>query len=168
MGQGNLAYGMILDVFKPQNAKTLDAATTQFLESLRKSNPDMKIVRQRVQTRLDGRVAQLTEATNTSAAGGQETNIILTVLRPEQDGGALAVGQAAGDSGTLAARVLSGTEGPRSGTVKALTGRGEPLGEAAYAIPKDAREIKVQFDLPLEIRNQVARIARPRRVRRGR
>ncbi len=83
----------------------------------------------------------------------------LTVLRPERDGAALAIGQAAGQSGTLAARVLSGTEGPHAGTVKALTGRGEPLGEAAYAIPKDAQETTVQFDLPLEIRNQVARIA---------
>jgi len=83
----------------------------------------------------------------------------LTVLRPERDDAALALGQATGDGGTLAARVLSGTEGPRSGTVKALTGRGEPLGEAAYAIARGAQETTVQFDLPLEIRNQAARIA---------
>jgi Domain of unknown function (DUF4159)/Aerotolerance regulator N-terminal len=83
----------------------------------------------------------------------------LTVLRPERDGATLALGQAAGESGTLSARVLSGAEGPRSGTVKALTGRGEPLGEAAYTIPEGAQETTVQFDLPLEIRNQVARVA---------
>ncbi len=83
----------------------------------------------------------------------------LTVLRPEQDNAALALSQAAGDGGTLAARVLSGAEGPRSGTVRALTGRGEPLGEVAYALPTGTQEITVQFDLPLEIRNQAARIA---------
>jgi hypothetical protein len=54
--------------------------------------------------------------------------------------------------------VLSGVDGPRSGAAKALTGRGEPLGEAAFTIPEGAREATTRFDLPLEIRNQVARI----------
>jgi hypothetical protein len=80
------------------------------------------------------------------------------VLRPEKDDSPLALGQAAGDGGELTARVLSGAEGPRSGVVKALTGRGEPLGEATYTIGASAREAKAEFDLPLEIRNQVARI----------
>ena len=53
---------------------------------------------------------------------------------------------------------LSGAEGPRSGVVKAVTGRGEPLGEATFTLPQGAREAKAHFDLPLEIRNQVARI----------
>jgi len=80
------------------------------------------------------------------------------VLRPEKDDAPLALGQAAGEGGEFAARVLSGTEGPRSGAVKALTGRGEPLGQAAFAIGESARETTASFDLPLEIRNQVARI----------
>ena len=42
--------------------------------------------------------------------------------------------------------------------VKALTGRGEPLGEAAFTLAAGSREAKAKFDLPLEIRNQVARI----------
>ena len=42
--------------------------------------------------------------------------------------------------------------------VKAVTGRGEPLGEVAFTVPAGAREAKAQFDLPLEIRNQVARL----------
>ncbi|WP_244500762.1 hypothetical protein [Methyloceanibacter marginalis] len=58
----------------------------------------------------------------------------------------------------LAGRVLSGTDGPRKGTVRALTGRGEPLGEAPFTIEASQREAKASFDLPLEIRNQVARI----------
>jgi hypothetical protein len=80
------------------------------------------------------------------------------VLRPEKDDSPLALGQAAGEGGELAARVLSGAEGPRSGVVRALTGRGEPLGEATFTIGAGAREAKANFDLPLEIRNQVARI----------
>jgi uncharacterized protein DUF4159/aerotolerance regulator-like protein len=80
------------------------------------------------------------------------------VLRPEKDDSPLALGQAAGEGGGLAAHVLSGAEGPRAGVVRALTGRGEPLGEATYMIGAGAREAKANFDLPLEIRNQVARI----------
>ena len=49
-------------------------------------------------------------------------------------------------------------DGPRSGTVKAVTGRGEPLGEAAFTLAPGSHEAEAKFDLPLEIRNQVARI----------
>jgi len=82
----------------------------------------------------------------------------LTVLKPETGEAALGLGQASGEGGVLAGRVLSGVEGPRSGTVSALTGRGEPLGEAPFAIKKGENEGSASFDLPLEIRNQVARI----------
>jgi hypothetical protein len=80
------------------------------------------------------------------------------VLRPEKDDSPLALGQAVGDGGELTARILSGAEGTRSGVVRALTGRGEPLGEATYTIGAGTREAKAEFDLPLEIRNQVARM----------
>jgi hypothetical protein len=83
----------------------------------------------------------------------------LTVLRPGRDDAALALGQAAGDLGAFSARIFSATAGPRSGVVRALSGRGDPLGEAHFAIPQGAHEATAQFDLPLEIRNQVARIA---------
>jgi hypothetical protein len=79
------------------------------------------------------------------------------MLRPGQDDAALALSQSSGDKGELAARIMS-AEGARSGVVKALTGRGEPLGEAAFSIGQNKREATANFDLPLEIRNQVARI----------
>ena len=82
----------------------------------------------------------------------------LAVLRPEKENAALALGQASGDVSELTARVLSADDGPRSGTVKALTGRGEPLGEAQFSIVEGAHETATRFDLPLEIRNQVARM----------
>jgi Zn-dependent protease with chaperone function len=83
--QGNLAYGMIVDVFRPQNARNLDQATAEFLESLRKGNPSMKVVRTGVRTRVDGQNAQLTEVTNDSPIGGQETDTIVTVMRSNDD-----------------------------------------------------------------------------------
>jgi Peptidase family M48 len=79
--RGNLGYGMIIDVFKPQSVRNLDDATSQFLDNLRQGNPDMKVVRSRVQTRVDGRQAQLTEVSNASPFGGTETDIIVTALR---------------------------------------------------------------------------------------
>ena len=79
--RGDLGYGIVIDVFKPQNAKNLDEATTQFLDNLRKGNPNMKVTKSRVQTRVDSRPAQLTELTNDSPFGGAETDVVVTVLR---------------------------------------------------------------------------------------
>ena len=80
------------------------------------------------------------------------------MLQPGKDDQALALGQAVGEGGGLAARVLSSGGGPRVGVVKAVTGRGEPLGDAQFALGDGANEATAKFDLPLEIRNQVARL----------
>jgi hypothetical protein len=82
----------------------------------------------------------------------------LTVLNPDAGEAALGLGQASGEGGVLAGRVLSSTDGPRSGLVTAVTGRGEPLGEAPFTIKRGERDATASFDLPLEIRNQVARL----------
>jgi Domain of unknown function (DUF4159)/Aerotolerance regulator N-terminal len=82
----------------------------------------------------------------------------LTVLNPDAGEAALGLGQSSGEGGVLTGRVLSSTEGPRSGVVIAVTGRGEPLGEAPFTIKPGEREATASFDLPLEIRNQVARL----------
>jgi hypothetical protein len=83
--QGNLAYGLVIDVFSPQTASNLDQGTSQLLDTLVKSNPAMKVVRSRVRTQVDGQTALLAEATNDSPAGGQETDTIVTVLRSSGD-----------------------------------------------------------------------------------
>jgi len=79
--RGNLGYGMIIDVFKPQNARSLDEATNQLVDMLRQGNPNMKVTRSRVQTRVDGRPAQLTELANDSPFGGTESDVVVTVFR---------------------------------------------------------------------------------------
>jgi len=83
VGQGDLAYGLIVDVFKPQNTGTLDQVTTQFIDNLQKGNPSAKIVRSRVSAQVGGKPAQLTELTNTSPVGGQESDIVITVLQSD-------------------------------------------------------------------------------------
>ena len=81
----NLAYGMLIDVFKPQNARDLDQATTQLLNELKRGNPSMQTVRSRVQTRVDGRAALMAELLNDSPAGGQETDFVITVSRSSSE-----------------------------------------------------------------------------------
>src|SRR4029079_5706047 len=80
------------------------------------------------------------------------------MLRPGSGDAALALGRPIGETGGLAARLLAGQGGPRIGVVKAVTGRGDPLGDAQFTVDDGAREATAKFDLPLEIRNQVARL----------
>ena len=80
-----MAYGMIIDVFMLQNARNLDQATDQFLSNLQKDNPAMKVVRSRVQTRVDNWPAQLTEFSNDSPVGGKETDTIISLLRSNSE-----------------------------------------------------------------------------------
>ncbi|XSG81332.1 MAG: DUF4159 domain-containing protein [Methyloligella sp. ZOD6] len=82
----------------------------------------------------------------------------LNILRPGKDDAPLLLGQSTGDAASLQTKVGSAVEGPRSGTVQALTARAEPLGEAPFRIADGKREADVAFDLPLEIRNQIARL----------
>ena len=77
--------------------------------------------------------------------------------------GAQTVGLAArlGEKGKLEALVLSPGGTAREGAVYAFSARGERLGEAAYKLAAGAATSEIGFDLPLELRNQVARIEIP-------
>ncbi|MGA9605316.1 MAG: DUF4159 domain-containing protein [Methyloceanibacter sp.] len=98
------------------------------------------------------------DALTTTIAKLRGTTGSFAMLQPGKDDQALALGHAVGEGGGLAARVLSSGGGPRVGVVKAVTGRGEPLGDAQFALGDGAKEATAKFDLPLEIRNQVARL----------
>ena len=84
---GALAYGMMIATFEPdyhgQGRISVEEATDQLLNDLRRSNPDMRIARNHERIRVGGRQAYLTEASNTSPAGGREVDWIITVLDPE-------------------------------------------------------------------------------------
>ena len=65
-----------------------------------------------------------------------------------------------GAGGKLEARVLrTGTNGVSSGTLNAYSARGAQLGSAAFTFNGGAQETKATFELPLELRNQITRIA---------
>jgi hypothetical protein len=62
-------------------------------------------------------------------------------------------------AGALTVKVLRATAGPEdTGLVRALDLKGLPLGEARYEIKAGEREAEAQLDLPVEIRNDIARL----------
>jgi Zn-dependent protease with chaperone function len=86
-GQSGLAYGVIVTVVSGQNdtadTSALETSTQKLISNLQQSNPDMKIVRQSARVRLNAQPGLSTYLSNTSPAGGQETDWLITVLRPE-------------------------------------------------------------------------------------
>ena len=62
-------------------------------------------------------------------------------------------------AGGLSVKVLRAVDGAaQSGKVRALDLKGLPLGEAPFAFKAGARTTEAQFDLPVEIRNDIARV----------
>jgi len=85
-GHGALAYGISVGTQKLQDsnaANALDAATQQLIDGLKRSNPNMKITRQSARVRLNNLPALSTYLSTDSPAGGQETDWVITVVRPE-------------------------------------------------------------------------------------
>lgn len=54
--------------------------------------------------------------------------------------------------------VRAGASGPSRGTVRALDAKGRAVGEAAFDFA-DKNEAKARFELPVEVRNDIARLA---------
>ena len=86
-GHSALAYGLIVGVGKaqgdPNDWSALDNATREVLQGLKQSNPNMKISRQSERVRLNGQPGLSTYLSNDSPVGGQETDWVITTLRPE-------------------------------------------------------------------------------------
>jgi Zn-dependent protease with chaperone function len=86
-GHAALAYGLIVSVTQatgdPNDWDALNHATQQAIQELQKSNPNMKITRQPERVRLNGQPSLATYLSNDSPAGGQETDWLITTLRPE-------------------------------------------------------------------------------------
>jgi hypothetical protein len=86
-GHAALAYGLIVSVNQasgdPNDWDALNSATQQMIQELQKSNPNMKIARQSEHVRLNGQPGLATYLSNDSPIGGQETDWVVTTLRPE-------------------------------------------------------------------------------------
>ncbi len=92
------------------------------------------------------------------ALAGQGSFAVIDETKSEE-----AIGLAAqlGEKGKLEALVLSASGTAREGSVHAYSARGERLGETAFKIAQGETAVTVPFELPLELRNQVARIEIP-------
>jgi peptidase M48-like protein len=86
-GQAGLAYGVIVTVTKFEgdagDQKALEKATRDLIGTLEKGNPKMKVRRQPGRLRLNGQPGLSTYLNNESPAGGEETDWLITVVRPE-------------------------------------------------------------------------------------
>ncbi len=58
----------------------------------------------------------------------------------------------------MTVKVLRTTGGIAAGVVRAIDAKGSPIGEARYAFGPQDRETEAAFDLPVELRNDIARL----------
>ena len=87
-GQAELAYGVMISLAKlegnpPADQDALQAATQKLITSMEEENADLRITRDPKLVTLNGERALSTYFTNDSPNGGQETDWLLTVMRPE-------------------------------------------------------------------------------------
>jgi Zn-dependent protease with chaperone function len=85
-GDSAVAYGMIVSV-TPVRAEASDAnalanATQQLIQSLQKSNPNLKVTQPPAEVRLNGQPGLSAYLSNDSPIGGQETDWLITVMQP--------------------------------------------------------------------------------------
>lgn len=100
-----------------------------------------------------GKVSDVATKLQTLAGGGA-----LSVIDETKGREALGLVADLAERGKLEATVLS-TGGPaRDGVVNAFSARGERLGEAPFKLGPGETSAKAKFEMPLELRNQVARI----------
>jgi len=86
-GNNVLAYGVIGAVVEPHNDRratlSLEEATDQLIDSMQRSNPSLRVVREHERERLGGEPALSTQLRNDSPLGGKEYDWLVTALVPE-------------------------------------------------------------------------------------
>src|SRR6202043_2483833 len=71
---------------------------------------------------------------------------------------ALALAAAENAAAKMTVKVLRADGGAAAGIVRALDQKGSPIGEARFAFAPGNRETEASFDLPVELRNDIARL----------
>ena len=83
----------------------------------------------------------------------------LTVLTPTSSAEALGLVSTLGEGGALNFRVLHAAGSSRTATVEAMSGANQPLSETTVELPAGGSSPVGHVDVPLELRNQIARLA---------
>jgi Zn-dependent protease with chaperone function len=85
--QSALAYGITISMTQtkvdPNASDALETATQQFITGLQKSNSSMRAARESQRVHLNGQSGLSNYFSNDSPLGGQETDWVITVLRPD-------------------------------------------------------------------------------------
>jgi beta-barrel assembly-enhancing protease len=87
-GQAELAYGLSASVARiagqlPAGADPLQAATQKLIQSMQQENEGLSTMRESREVTLNGQRSLSTYLQNDSPVGGQETDWLITVMRPE-------------------------------------------------------------------------------------
>jgi hypothetical protein len=94
-------------------------------------------------------------ASDLAAAAGARR---LAVIRTER-AGALALAGADNNAGRLTVKVVRAeSNGRETGSLRALDMRGLPLADAPFAFRPGATDAEASFELPMEVRNAIARV----------
>ncbi len=101
----------------------------------------------------DGKAAEALERLKALANGGT-----FAVVETSRGGEALGLSADIGQSGKLDARIVRAEGAQRAGFVHAFSARGQRLGEAPFELAAGKLTTTVPLELPLELRNQVARV----------
>jgi Domain of unknown function (DUF4159)/Aerotolerance regulator N-terminal len=72
--------------------------------------------------------------------------------------GPLALAGAENAAAKMTVKVLRANSGIAAGIVRAIDQKGSPIGEARYTFAPNDRETEAAFDLPVELRNDIARL----------
>jgi hypothetical protein len=70
----------------------------------------------------------------------------------------MALAAAENAAAKMTVKVLRADGGIAAGTVRALDAKGSPIGEARFGFAPQDRETEASFDLPVELRNDIARL----------
>ncbi len=134
--------------FAPDRSRAADA-----LAETLSQQPDASIIWLTDGIDHDGKTAAFAERLKSFAKGGS-TIVIENGVNQEPVGVAASLGQ----GGRLEAHVMRTDGVERRGAIHALSARGQRLGEMPFTLSAGSNRSDVRFELPLELRNQVARI----------
>ncbi len=83
-GQAQVGYGAVLNYYTPSQRQDLAGSTNELIRNLRSTNPNMVIASQtQRRVRVGGSNALVTNLASASPFGGKETDVLVTVARPE-------------------------------------------------------------------------------------
>ena len=146
----NTTAALSPQAFAPDRLASIDALS-KILGTPETKNPNIVWLHDGIDHKDEA--GQFTE--KLQAIGDDATLAVIDETKGQE---ALGLTAQLGEKGSLEALILQAAGTPRSGTVYAFSARGERLGEANFQFAVGETKKTVPFELPLELRNQVARI----------